>query len=205
MWQETSRLATAALKLAGRPADQDWRGNWQLQVADAHRLARALAIAVPANLPNLQELELRGELAAAGGQLLLPMARLNGRVLGAGLSGRLSAQVATRQLAAGWRFEVTQLAATELEYLAADGLAGVSGGSLQLAGTLTWQEELAFALHGEAAAGEALAGSWYADLGGLPLQPGHGGGLDAGCRPGAPEQPAVSTWPGWSPPACRGA
>ena len=170
VWQETSRLATAALKLTGRPADQAWRGSWQLQVADAHRLAGALAIAVPANLPNLQELELRGEFAAAGGQLLLPMARLNGRVLGAGLSGRLSARVATRQLAAGWRFEVTQLAATELEYLATDGLAGVSGGSLQLAGTLIWQEELAFALHGEATAGEALAGSWYADLGGLPLQ-----------------------------------
>ena len=54
--------------------------------------------------------------------------------------------------------------------MSADGRSGVSGGALQLAGTLVWQEELSFALRGEAAAGEALAGSYYADLGGLPLR-----------------------------------
>jgi hypothetical protein len=168
--QKASRLATASLKLVGRLAETDWRGNWRLQVPDALRLAPVLAFEVPAGLPNLQELELQGELETARGLLLLPKVKMNGRLLGTGLNGRVSGQLEVRQQAAGWRFEVAQLAATELEYLASDGLSGVTGGSLNLAGTLALQEDLSFALHGEAAAGEALAGSWYADLGGLPLR-----------------------------------
>jgi len=168
--QGASRLATASLKLVGRPAETDWRGNWRLQVPDTLRLAPALAFVVPAGLPNLQELELQGELKTAAGHLLLPKVKMNGRLLGPGLSGRVSGQLAARQLAAGWRFEVTQLTATELEYLSSDGLSGVTGGALKLAGTLALQEDISFALQGEAAAGEALAGSWYADLGGLPLR-----------------------------------
>lgn len=163
-------LATASLKLVGRPAETNWRGNWRLQVPDALRLARALAIEVPAGLPNLQEFELQGNLVTPGGQLYLPIAKVKGRLLGTGLTGRVAGQLAARQLAAGWRFEVTQLAATELEYLSPDGLSGVTGGSLKLAGTLALNEDLTFALQGEAAAGEALAGSWYGDLGGLPLR-----------------------------------
>ena len=170
VWQGAGRLATASLKLAGRPAETEWRGDWQLQVPDAHRLAQMLAIAVPANVPNLQELALQGKLATAAGRLLLPITKVSGRLLGNGLTGRLSAQLTVRQLAAGWRFEVAQLAATELDYLSPDGLAGITGGSLRLGGNLAWQENLTFTLHGEAAAGEALAGSWYADLGGLPLR-----------------------------------
>lgn len=170
VWQGAGRLATASLKLAGRPAEAEWRGDWQLQVPDVHRLSQMLAIAVPANVPNLQQLELQGKLATADGRLLLPTTKVSGRLLGSGLTGRLSAQLTVRQLAAGWRFEVAQLAATELDYMAPDGLAGITGGSLRLAGTLAWQEELTFVLHGEATAVEALAGSWYADLGGLPLR-----------------------------------
>jgi hypothetical protein len=168
--QGASRLATASFKLVGRPAETDWRGDWRLQVPDLLRLAQTLAVTVPAGLPNLQELELQGELATAGGRLLLPKVKMNGRLLGTGLSGRVSGQLTARQLAAGWRFEAAQLAATELEYLSPDGLSGVTGGSLQLAGALALQEDVTFALKGEAAAGEALAGSWYADLGGLPLR-----------------------------------
>lgn len=170
IWQGSGRLATASLKLAGRPAETNWRGDWQLQAPDALRLSRALAIAVPANVPNLLELDLRGSLETAGGHLLLPITKVNGRVLGSGLSGRISGRLTARQLAAGWRFEVAQLVATALEYAAADGLAGVTDGSLKLAGTMVWQEQLTFSLDGEATAGEALAGSWYADLGGLPLR-----------------------------------
>jgi hypothetical protein len=168
--QGDNSLVTASLELIGRPAETDWRGNWRLQVPDAFRLARALTIEVPAGLPNLLDLESQGGLETVGGQLSLPMARVNGRLLATGLNGRASGQLTARQLATGWRLEPVQLAATELEYMAADGLSGVTGGSLKLAGTLDLQKDFTFALHGEAAAAEALAGSWYADLGGLPLR-----------------------------------
>lgn len=167
--QGASRLAAASLTLARRPPKAGWQGSWRLQVADGLRLARALAVAVPAGMPNLQELELRGDLATAGDRLLLPAAQVAGRLSGTGLDGRVSGRLAVRQLAAGWRFEVVQLAATEIGYLSADGLSGLTGGALRLAGALTLQQELAFDLRGAAAAGEALAGNWYADLAGIPL------------------------------------
>jgi hypothetical protein len=163
------RLATASLRLAQRPASADWRGSWRLQVPDARGLAQALSVAVPADLPSLQNLELQGELATAGGRLLLPAVKMAGRLVGTGLDGRVSGQLALRQLADGWHFEVAQLAATELEYMSPDGLSGLTAGALRLAGNLALQEQIAFDLHGEATAGEALSGSWYADLGGLPL------------------------------------
>lgn len=166
---EAGLPAQARLLLAGTWSEERFQGDWRLRVPDALRLLRVLDVAVPVGTPNLQELELRGKMAVAGGRLRLPSAEVYGRLAGTGLAGRVSGRLRVRQLAAGWRFEVTQLAATELEYLAPDGLSGVAGGSLQLTGTLAWQNELLFDLRGEAAAGEALAGSWYADLDGLPL------------------------------------
>lgn len=166
--QDGNRLANAALDLSGRPAEKSWQGSWRVQIADLQRLAATVAGPMPTGLPNLQELELQGEMTSADGRLVLP-ARVNGRLTGAGTSGKVAGRLTVRQLAAGWRCEIAQLAATALEYTSPDGQAGVTGGALQLAGTLDWQQELAFALHGEAGAGEALAGSWYADLGGLPL------------------------------------
>jgi len=167
--QGASRLATASLRLSRRATSADWRGNWRLQVPDAHGMAQALAVEVSADLPRLQNLELQGELATTGGRLLLPVVRMTGRLTGTDLGGRVSGQLSVRQLADGWRFEVTQLTATELEYMSPDGLSGLSGGALRLVGDLVLQENLSFDLHGVAGAREALSGSWYADLGGLPL------------------------------------
>jgi translocation and assembly module TamB len=167
--QGASRLAMASLKLAQRPKSADWQGNWRLQVPDARGLTQVLAVAVPADWPSLQNLELQGELATVAGRLLLPAVQMTGRLTRTDLDGRVSGRLSARQLADGWRFEVTQLALTELEYMSPDGLSGLTGGALRLAGNLALQEHLSFDLHGEAAADEALSGSWYADLGGLPL------------------------------------
>lgn len=165
---EGERLASAAFDLSGRPAEKSWQGSWRLRVADLQRLSATVTGTIPTGLPNLQELELQGEIASTDGRLVLPV-RVNGKLTGAGTSGKVAGRLSVRQLAAGWRCELTQLAATALEYTSPDGQTGVTGGALQLTGTLDWQQELTFALRGEATAGEALAGSWYADLGGLPL------------------------------------
>lgn len=168
--QGDNRVATAALTLSGRPTEGSWRGRWQLQVADAQQLAATLAVAVPTDWPNLRALELQGEVISAGDTLVLPVISMSSRIMGTGLSGKVAGRLAVRRLVAGWRCEVAQLAATALEYTSPDGLAGLTGGALQLTGTLSWQGDLTFALQGEATAAEALAGSWYADLGGLPLR-----------------------------------
>lgn len=167
--QGSSRLATASLGLAQRATRADWRGSWRLQVPDARDLAQALTVVFPADLPTLQDLELQGELVVTVGHLLLPAVRMTGLLAGTDLGGRVSGQLAARQLADGWRFELRQLTATDLEYMSPDGLSGLTGGALRLAGNVDLQEHLSFDLHGEASAGEALSGSWYADLGGLPL------------------------------------
>jgi len=167
--QGSNRLAMASLRLDQRATNADWLGSWRLQVPDARGLAQALDVEVSADLPILQNLELQGELAVADGRLLLPAVQMSGRVTGTNLGGRVSGQLSARQLADGWRAEARQLAVTDLEYMSPDGLSGVTGGALRLAGNLTLQEDLSFDLHGEAVADEALYGSWYADLGGLPL------------------------------------
>ena len=163
-------LARASLRLSGRPAQRDWRGNWRLQVPDLLRLAPVLAGPPPGGVPNLRDLDLQGELVSAGDRLALPVTGVNGQLAGAGMSGKVDGKLLLSQVAGGWQCEIQELAVTGLEYATPDGLAGVTGGALRLAGTLGWQGDLTFALRGEAVAGEALAGSWYADLDGLPLR-----------------------------------
>jgi len=80
VWQ--GPVAGDGFAQSGGPCGRDGlEGNWQLQVPDTLRLLRAMAIIVPANLPNLQELDVQGQLATAGGQLWLPRTKVNGRLL----------------------------------------------------------------------------------------------------------------------------
>lgn len=167
--QGSDKLASATLSLRGQPAISVWQGSWSLRIPSALRLAKTLNRVIPADVPDLQEITLTGDLAMREGRLLLPRAGINGRLLGSGLQGKLAGQLSARQLATGWHLNLEKLAANGLEYISADGLAGVSGGYLKLAGDISLGDELGFVLRGEAGAGEALAGSWYGDLGELPL------------------------------------
>lgn len=167
-------LATAQLALSGRPAEQRWQGRWQTEIADVGRLAALLAALLagpaPASLPTLRELTLQGEITSTGELLNIPLTIVDSHLEGTGLSGRLTGRLTIRRQPAGWRCNIEQLAATAIEYTSADGLSGLTAGTLRLGGELAWHDDLTFALAGEATAGEALAGRWYADLSGLPLR-----------------------------------
>jgi hypothetical protein len=66
--------------------------------------------------------------------------------------------------------EVTDMSATGIDFLNADGLVGWNGGRLSLAGTGTWRtsaKRAAFAVRGKAQATEALWGPVYTELAGL--------------------------------------
>jgi len=164
-----ARLATASLKLSGRPEKSIWRGTWHLQVPDARKLLGALPLAAPGGSTNLREIEMGGELKTVKALPVLPGIEVKGLLAGSGLSGRVSARMTVRKLENGWGIDLEKLAGRDIEYLSSDGLGGVAGGSLEVKGSLAIREDVAFALRGAAGAGEALAGSWYGDLSGLPL------------------------------------
>jgi hypothetical protein len=164
-------LAEATLSLAGTPAESDWQGNWSLRVADVARLALSSGNPLPAGQPGLQELSLQGKLRLQNDRLSLPGMDLSGKLTGAGFSGLLHGRLAL-QTAPGMELAVILETITldALEYQAEDGMAGLTGGKLDLRGRLKLAgERVRFDLSGRAGAGEALLGSWYGSLQGLPV------------------------------------
>ncbi|MBE0576003.1 MAG: hypothetical protein IH613_08915 [Desulfuromonadales bacterium] len=164
-------LAEAALSLAGTPAESDWQGDWSLQVADVTRLALSSGYPLPTGQPGLQELSLQGKLRLQNDRLSLPGVDLSGMLTGAGFSGLLHGRL-TLQTAPGMDLAVILEAITldALEYQAEDGMAGLTGGKLDLRGRLKLDgERVRFDLSGRAGAGEALLDSWYGSLQGLPV------------------------------------
>ena len=165
-----TRLAEAALNLAGAPAESDWHGDWSLRVADLAQLAGQGGFPLPDGLPALLELSAKGRLRFQDRRLSLPGVDLAGKVTGAGFSGLLRGQLAL-QTAPDIDLAVILEALTldALEYQAEDGMAGLTGGRLDLRGRLELAgERLRFDLSGRAAAAEALVDSWYGSLQELP-------------------------------------
>lgn len=165
-----TRLAEGALSLAGAPAGADWHGEWSLRVADVAKLAGQGGFPLPEGLADLQELSVEGKLRYQDNRLSLPGIDLAGKVSGAGLSGQLHGQLEL-QTAPDIDLAVVLKSITldALEYQAEDGMAGLTGGKLNLLGRLELAgEHLRFDLSGQVAAAEALVDSWYGSLQELP-------------------------------------
>ncbi|MBD1401554.1 hypothetical protein [Pelovirga terrestris] len=89
----------------------------------------------------------------------------------------LSIPVATLQGAARWhapslQMNIAALTIENLEYLSADDMSALAGGSLNLAGTVAWdeaQQQSHARLQGSAQMQEALIHSFYGDLSQLPI------------------------------------
>lgn len=106
-------------------------------------------------------------------QLALSDLKLQSSMTGHGVS----IPVATVQGVARWRspamsLDIAALHMDKLEYLAADDMSAVAGGSLALAGTVAWdgvQQRLHARVQGSAQVEEALVHSFYGDLSQLPV------------------------------------
>ena len=103
------------------------------------------------------------------------MADLNIQVSATGHG--VSIPVATLQGAARWhapalQLDIAALTIANLEYLSADDMSALAGGSLNLSGTVAWDEEqqrLHSRLQGSTQVQEALIHSFYGDLSQLPI------------------------------------
>lgn len=170
--QGSGRLAEASLELAGDPARADFQGNWSLRVADAMRLAGSAGFPLPGGVPELRELVLQGDLLWRDDQLLLPGIDLTGRLAGAGASARLHGQLELAVQPGGdLSAALKKLSLDTIEYQSADGMAGLAGGRLVLAGRLDLADgRLGFKLAGQVGADEALLQSWYGRLADLPVK-----------------------------------
>jgi len=106
-------------------------------------------------------------------QLVLSELSIHSSMTGQGVA----IPVATLQGAARWRsptiqLDIAALKIDSLEYLAADDMSALAGGTLDLAGTVEWdqaQQRLRSRLQGSAQVQEALFHSFYGDLSQLPM------------------------------------
>ncbi len=112
-------------------------------------------------------------LHAEAGQLLLQELRGAGRLAGSDLlAGSLQLDGSGFYRDGAWQLDLAALQLADLEWIAADGTAGVAGGRVLVQGQLTGfgAETAQGQVRAELAAEEGLWGLYYADLGGLPLE-----------------------------------
>lgn len=122
---------------------------------------------------ELADFSAETRLHAEAGQLVLQELRGAGRLAGSDLlAGSLQLEGSGFYRDGAWQLDLAALQLADLEWIAADGTAGVAGGRVLVQGQLTGfgAETAQGQVRAELAAEEGLWGFYYADLGGLPLE-----------------------------------
>jgi len=169
--QGTGPLATASLEITGNPAAGNWQGNWQILCDDLKRLATDSGFTAGEQIPNLRTLRLAGGLKVQDNRALLPDMELVGSLHGQGVTGKLLARLAVDlSTPATPLLTIRDMSLKGIDYSNNEGTLVAVGGQLSFKGQLRLTEEgVALELGGQASLDEALAGSWYGNLKGLPL------------------------------------
>ena len=167
----TVSLATASLDITGDPAASTWQGKWQILCDDLNALMSEAGLTAGEQIPNLRAGRLAGQLKVQDQQVLLPDMQLAGNLDGQGVTGKLQARLALDLSApATPLLRIHDLSLRDIEYSNNEGTLVAVGGQVSFDGQLRIAEEqLALDLGGNASLDEALAGSWYGNLKGLPL------------------------------------
>lgn len=169
--RETVSLATASFEITGDPASSTWLGSWQILCDDLNALISEAGFAVGEEIPNLRAAGLAGQLKVKDQQLLLPEMNLAGSLDGQGVGGKLQARLGLDLSAPAIPLlTIHDLSLKDIEYSNNEGTLVAVGGQVSFDGQLRISEEhVALDLSGNASLDEALAGSWYGNLKGLPL------------------------------------
>jgi len=167
----TVPAATASLDIMGDPAAGTWQGNWQILCDDLKELMSEAGFITVEQIPNLRAGRLSGRLKVHDKQVLLPDIKLSGSLDGYGVTGKLLARLALDLSAsANPQLRVQNLLLKDIEYSNNEGTLVAVGGQLSFKGQFRLSEEsVALDLGGQVSLDEALAGSWYGNLEGLPL------------------------------------
>jgi len=167
----TVPLATASLDIMGDPAASTWQGKWQILCDDLNALMSESGLTAGEQIPNLRAGRLAGQLKVQDKQVLLPDMQLAGSLDGQGITGKLQARLALDLSApATTLLRIQDLSLKDIEYSNNEGTLVAVGGQMSLKGQFRLAEEsIALDLGGRASLDEALAGSWYGNLKGMPL------------------------------------
>ena len=167
----TVPLATASLDITGDPAASTWQGKWQILCDDLNALMSESGLTAGEQIPNLRASRLAGRLKVQDKQVLLPDMQLSGSLDGQGAIGKLQARLALDLSAPETPLlRIQDLSLKDIEYSNNEGTLVAVGGQLSFKGQFRLAEEsIALDLGGWASLDEALAGSWYGNLKGLPL------------------------------------
>ncbi len=141
--------------------------TWQLQ-------GRVAADRVGLKGGVLEAVRVQGRIRPEGELLLAPELTVSGRLNLKGTSiGALEAAMTGSYRSGAFGLGIERLSLAEIEYLSPDGLSGMAGGTLQLAGKLTGsvnEQMLDWNLQGRGRATEVLHGAFYADFSKLPME-----------------------------------
>ncbi len=167
----TVPLATAKLDITGDLATSSWQGSWQILCDDLKELATESGFTLNEQIPNLRTVRLAGGLKIQDKLVLLPNMALSGSLDGQGVTGKLLARLSLDLSApATPLFTIRDMSLKDIEYSNNEGSLVAVGGQLSFKGQLRLMEEsVAIDLGGQASLDEALVGSWYGNLKGLPL------------------------------------
>lgn len=144
-----------------RGAEGEWSGAGRLQVRT-----------MPVAGGLLRDAAVNGDLHVRGTEVGLQHLRFSGAWEGEGAAARISGAGNAVWRGGELRLQLQQLALAELDYLAADGLTGLTGGRLEAVGTVagTPGKGLRLDLTADLGAREILHGPFYADLSLLPAR-----------------------------------
>lgn len=149
---------TGKVEIAG--GGEGWSGRADLR---AKRLAAGKAV--------LEDLRLAGRFARSGEKTVFREGRVSARLSGEGLpSARLSAAGEGELAGRDFRLRFERFSAGEVEYLSADGTAGLTGGRVTGSGTVEGRlgGKLRLDLSASLGLAEALKGAFYANLREIP-------------------------------------
>lgn len=164
-------LATASLDITGDTAASTWQGKWQILCDDLNALMSESGFTAGEQIPNLRAGRLAGRLKVQDKHVSLQDMQLAGSLDGQGITGKLQARLALELSApATTLLRIQDLSLKDIEYSNNEGTLVAVGGQLSLKGQFRLAEEsIALNLGGRASLEEALAGSWYGNLKGLPV------------------------------------
>lgn len=175
-WSRLRRLLPAGRRpawlkdaqgLAGRMTLLRDKSGWQ-----AETMMRADQVSASAG--RARNLRFEGRISVRAAKVNLSSANVQARIIHDRFGeGRLASRFnAVLKRGGGWDVKIADLDLGPLEFMSADGLAGLAGGRVNLRGRVcraSATSPLEMLLNGRIAAAEALWGAWYGELGDLPV------------------------------------
>jgi translocation and assembly module TamB len=172
------RLPQDATGIAGRAVLRRDGGDWNGRIA-------LLADRLPFAPALLEAVRLEGRFSRRGEKTTFRQGMFSARLSGDNIpAARLSAGASGEVGGESFRVALERFAAEDVEFIAADGMAGVSGAAAQGRGTIDGRlgGAVRLDLSVDLNAGEVLRGAFYADLSSLPVALRLQGNYDPGAR-----------------------